>query len=94
MGLVLFAASCSATRWSEQADAIVELPEAWSEAPLEGAQIAGWCSDFESPALDALYASVLRDNLSLRAAWARQAQAEAVARSVGATRWPTLEAQA
>lgn len=93
-GSLIFFTSCTSTQYAEKAETLVEVPEAWSEAPVATTDIAGWCSDFDLPELDALYGNVQRDNLSLRAAWTRQAQAEAISRSIGATRYPTAELQA
>lgn len=93
-GSLVFFTSCTSTQYTEKTETLVEVPEAWSEAPVATTQVTGWCSDFELPELDALYLRVQEDNLSLRAAWARQAQAEAIARSIGATRYPTAELQA
>ncbi len=53
-----------------------------------------WWLVFEDPALDDLVERALAGNFSLRAAWDRLAQAEAVARKAGAERFPSLDGEA
>lgn len=52
-----------------------------------------WWQAFAEPALTALIEQALSENFTLRAAWARLRQAEAVARREGAPLWPSLNAQ-
>jgi NodT family efflux transporter outer membrane factor (OMF) lipoprotein len=53
-----------------------------------------WWQSFASAELDALVDTALGENLSLTAAWARLAQAGALARQAGADRWPQLDGEA
>lgn len=50
-----------------------------------------WWRDFSDPSLDLLVERALTNNFSLRAAWARLTQANAVARREGASRLPGLD---
>lgn len=52
-----------------------------------------WWREFADSDLDTLIEGALSENFSLRAAWARLRQADAVARREGASRWPSLDAQ-
>ncbi|MBK1696417.1 efflux transporter outer membrane subunit [Rhodovibrio salinarum] len=49
-----------------------------------------WWQAFDDPALDELITRALNDRPSLRATWARLAQAHAVAGRTAADRWPSL----
>jgi NodT family efflux transporter outer membrane factor (OMF) lipoprotein len=53
-----------------------------------------WWKAFGDPDLDALMERVERDNLDLKQAWARLAQAEATAKSASAARLPPVDANA
>lgn len=53
-----------------------------------------WWRSFASAELDALVEEALEENLSLSAAWARFAQARALARQTGADLWPQITAEA
>ena len=57
------------------------------DRPTDG---EGWWHAFGDAELDALIAAALADNLDLAAAWARLAQADAMAAAAGAPRWPQL----
>jgi NodT family efflux transporter outer membrane factor (OMF) lipoprotein len=94
MTLVFAVTGCTSARYAERAETVVEIPDAWAETPVEALEKDGFCSDFGLPELDALYEDLWQDNLNLRAAFARHAQAEAIATSIGATRWPTADFQA
>lgn len=49
-----------------------------------------WWEDFQDEALNALIGQALAGNFSLRGAWDRLAQAEALARRAGASLWPSV----
>ncbi len=59
------------------------------EAPLPGQ----WWTHFDDPALIRLIEQALSNNFSLRSAWDRLAQNEAIAQRERAARFPTLELQ-
>ncbi len=71
--------------WSDQ----VEQPEAFSQSGDEEAMLHWW-EEFEDPILNQLMDTMLRENLSLRAAGARLDQAKAVTIQAGVEQWPTL----
>ncbi len=50
-----------------------------------------WWENFNSPELNALIEEALTNSPSIQQAWARLAQADAVAAKAGAGRWPTLD---
>jgi len=49
-----------------------------------------WWESFQSPELDALIEEALSNSPSIQQAWARLAQAEAIAKQAGASRYPSL----
>jgi NodT family efflux transporter outer membrane factor (OMF) lipoprotein len=53
-----------------------------------------WWRSFRDPALEELVDRALAENLTLRSAWDRLAQAEAVARKAGAALWPAMDGAA
>lgn len=70
----------------------VEVPDRFSssgDSPLS----AKWWEDFEDPALGRLIEQALSNNFSLKSAWARLSQSEAILQKDGATRFPNLELQ-
>lgn len=74
----------------------VQVPAMYGES-VEGPTAEApdrWWTAFGDRDLDALMARVERDNLDLRQAWARLAQAEAVAKSAKASRLPPVDANA
>jgi NodT family efflux transporter outer membrane factor (OMF) lipoprotein len=79
------------------ARAKVELPAGWRadalavEAPLID---AGWWAAFQSPALERLVAEAQGDSAELRIAYERVRQAEITLRQSGASRWPSVNANA
>ncbi|MBW2605130.1 MAG: TolC family protein [Deltaproteobacteria bacterium] len=69
------------------------VPARFSEAgtsPLPGK----WWESFEDPVLSGLIDQALANNFSLKTAWDRLSQAEALARSAGADLFPALDAEA
>jgi NodT family efflux transporter outer membrane factor (OMF) lipoprotein len=65
----------------------VRLPEEFSETGSEALPETWWRA-FKDEALNALIERALTDNFSLKTAWDRLAQAEAVAEKAGAALWP------
>ena len=91
--ILLLIAACSPHKVTERPEPPVSLPARYSgggDAPLPDR----WWRDFADPALDAVVAETLSANLQLRSAWARLAQAEALARQAGAGRYPLLDLSA
>lgn len=71
----------------------VTLPEAFGQAvdPSDRTPtVDRWWEAFEDPALDALVARAMSENLDLRAAWERLAQFQAVAVQQGSASWPQV----
>lgn len=94
-GLVVAAmlsSSCVSSGMQTEISQVVAVPETFASPP-SGESLNAWCSDFGDPELDLLVEQSLNDNLSLRAAWARIEQLEAVARATGSTRYPRLDLQ-
>ncbi|MEJ2692006.1 MAG: efflux transporter outer membrane subunit [Candidatus Thiodiazotropha sp.] len=71
----------------------IEPPPQFSQPGGERPASDRWWRDFADPELNTLIEGALSRNFSLRAAWARLRQADAVARREGASRWPSLDAQ-
>lgn len=88
-GLLL--AGC--TSIPSQREIPIEPPPHFSLAGGEQPSSDQWWRDFADPNLATLIEQALSRNFSLRAAWARLRQADAVARREGASLWPTLDAQ-
>jgi NodT family efflux transporter outer membrane factor (OMF) lipoprotein len=79
------------------ARAKVELPAGWrADAPAVEAPLidAGWWTAFQSPALERLVAEAQGDSAELRIAYERVRQAEITLRQSGASRWPSVNANA
>ncbi len=74
----------------------VPLPEGYAEADAAPRVAAPerWWRAFDDPALDALLERAFADNLDLKQAFARVAQARALATQAGSARWPTLDLSA
>ncbi len=71
------------------------LPERFSlYAPNSPAVSARWWESFETPALSALVDEALTSSPTIQQAWARLAQANAVATMAGASRFPSLDVSA
>ncbi len=68
----------------------VEVPEAFSTTGARPV-VERWWEQFDDKQLNALVEEALGDNFDLRAAWDRLTQAEATARQVNATLWPSID---
>jgi NodT family efflux transporter outer membrane factor (OMF) lipoprotein len=91
--VVLVVAACSGTKYADDTDEVVEMPDAYKETGVEGEPLDRWCSDFEAPQLASLVDRAFEGNMNLRQGWARLKQASAAARQAGAARWPTVTAE-
>jgi NodT family efflux transporter outer membrane factor (OMF) lipoprotein len=89
-GLVVFSAGCTSSR-PAQPSALPAITPGNGTPDGPPRQALAWWTSFASPDIDALVDQALRDNLSLRAAWDRLAQADAVARRAGAERRPAVD---
>lgn len=69
----------------------VAVPTSYSTS-LEGKSSNRWWKDLGDPQLSSLIEGALADNLQVKSAWARLAQAAALADQAGAARWPQLQA--
>jgi outer membrane protein, multidrug efflux system len=86
------ALACSPHRVTRDPAPPVEVPEAYGEVRA-GAPSETWWMDLDDPHLEALVSRAFTGNLELAGAWARLEQARAVARQVGAARWPQVSAE-
>ncbi len=89
--VAVFAVSCAGTRRAVPAAPV--LPATFSASGVEAAPEAWWTA-LGDPDLDTLVRHGLTNNFSLRAAWDRLVQAEAVAARQGAALVPTVDAEA
>lgn len=92
LGGALALCSCVGTRPSEFAPPL-ELPSSFSDSG-DSAPSARWWEEFGDEDLETLVERALDDNLDLRAAVDRLAQALATARQQGAALWPSLDGSA
>ncbi len=91
VGISLVLVSCQTT--TAEYEPPVAVPDAFStagETPLP----EKWWLSFGDPVLDRLIEQALAENLTVRAAWDRLAQAEATAKKAGADLYPTLDGEA
>ena len=71
------------------------LPQAWTEPANAGTPSeAGWWYGFDDPALEDLIAAALADNIDVRIAAARLAEAEALSDVRRGGNWPAVDASA
>ncbi|MET0051362.1 MAG: TolC family protein [Candidatus Thiodiazotropha sp.] len=87
--LVLLLAGCSTVPGRDELP--VEAPEAFSQTGSDRVVPDRWWLDLQDASLEGLIEQALSHNFSLRAAWARLRQAEAVAQREGAARLPSLD---
>ena len=96
MGCVAAAAGCSHREFASQADSVVPLPNRYDALtdPAAGATAPALqaCNGLGLPAFEALLARQYESSFERRAALARAARAEALARQAGASRWPRVDA--
>ncbi len=86
--------SCAVHSVNDRPTPPAELPPSFGERPTGEALTGPWWRQFGDPELSGFIERALRDNLELRAIWARLEQAQAVSGQVGSARWPQLEAEA
>jgi NodT family efflux transporter outer membrane factor (OMF) lipoprotein len=85
-------AGCSANRYAKKADDVVETPE--DATTIDAIGTERWCSDFGQSSLEHMVQRAWRDNMQLKAAWARLERAEAVSEIASSSLWPSIEAGA
>ncbi|MGD8860396.1 MAG: efflux transporter outer membrane subunit [Myxococcales bacterium] len=92
--------ACSPHDVTHDPQAPVELPETYggeqtAQAPKPGGEADAdpgrWWQQFGDPELNRLVSAALEGNFDLQGAWARLAQANAMADQAGAPRWPALD---
>ena len=82
----------SSNTYAPELEEAISPPDAYGEQPVDRTvPFDGWCSDFGDPYLEGLVDQALDQNLNLKAAWARVAQSQAIARQQGAGVWPQVE---
>lgn len=81
---------CAVYRGELPAGPTVSVPSAFSATNEAAIPVDRWWTEFESAELNGLVDAVITNNLSLRQAWARLAQAEALATIQGAERFPQV----
>ena len=84
-------AACSPHKVTENPKPPVEIPAQWGSTNA-GKLPEQWWRDFRDPDLDKLVERSLRDNLQLRAAWARVRQARSLTRQARSGKFPQLDA--
>ncbi|QDG54210.1 efflux transporter outer membrane subunit [Persicimonas caeni] len=94
IAVALVASSCQSTKYAEKTDEVVEVPESYSQTPVEGEPLEQWCTDFGSSELEGLVDASFEENLDLRMAFTRIKQARAIAQQQQAPLWPWLSADA
>jgi len=99
IGLILALAAvgvpaCAVHSVNEKPTPPVDLPASFGAHPAGEALTGPWWRELGDPELSALIERSLRDNLDLRAVWARLSQARAISGQTGAARWPQIDAQA
>jgi len=91
---MLSASSCAIFAPDTRDDLNADLPEQFTLYSVEGADSTPrWWESFQSVELNSLVEEVLTGSPTIQQAWARLAQAEAVAKKAGASRWPSLRAE-
>jgi NodT family efflux transporter outer membrane factor (OMF) lipoprotein len=90
--LAALATSCAVFAPEDRNGQFTDLPEhfsLYSEQPAD--ETNRWWTAFNSPELDALIEEALTNSPTIQQAWARLAQADAIARKTGAAQYPTLD---
>lgn len=92
---LLLSAGCSPHDVRERPQPPLAMPASYGGEVAQAAQAKAplperWWTAFRDPALDRLIEATLAGNFDLQGAWARLAQANALADQAGAPRWPTL----
>lgn len=95
VGIILLLCTSCVLFAPKERDFSASLPEKFSLYSESGMDVTNrWWENFQSLELNALVEEALADSPSIQQAWARLAQAEAVAKKKGAARWPSLTANA
>ena len=88
--IVALLSSCALFAPEERTKLNAEVPQQFSLYSQTLDTTNRWWESFQSPELDGLINEALTNSPSLQQAWARLAQAEAIARQAGAARYPNL----
>jgi multidrug efflux system outer membrane protein len=89
--LLILLSSCAIYAPDNRSDLNQHAPETFSLYSTDAANPTNqWWLSFQSPELDALIAESLTNSPTLQQAWAKLAQAEAIAIKAGAARYPSL----
>lgn len=94
LAVVVTLTACSPFAPSSRLTPVVSLPESYSLYSAQPASSNNWWDDFVWQDLNQLVAKGLAQNLTLREAWARLQQSQAIAKKSGAARYPDLTYQA
>jgi NodT family efflux transporter outer membrane factor (OMF) lipoprotein len=89
VALATLTAGCSTYQPRAEFGPRFQLQQSFMEAGVETSE--RWWEDFQDPGLDLLIESTLDDNLTLRTAWSRLDQMQAVARITGAGHYPSVD---
>ena len=92
--IIMVGGGCTVYRIQVPDQPTVGIPDAFSEGAGGGVTIDRWWAAFDQPGLSRLVDQVIANNLSLQQAWARLAQADALARIAGAEHVPQINAEA
>ena len=92
--IVVTLSACSPRAVEREPAPDLDIPDAYGVSSLGGAELDAWCSEFGDSELEGLVDRALDENFTLRAAWTRIDQLEAIARQTDSTRWPSIDAQA
>lgn len=93
LSLLVVMTACRGEQYAERADEVVEVPERYAAATVEGVPMSGWCSEFGSSELAAYVDDAFERNFDLRQGYARLDQARAIRDITRAGLWPTVDAQ-
>jgi len=93
---VVLLAGCASAPEYKPPDVEITAPAMWTAGPLDTAAVTAanteWWSEFGEPELDSLVSEALVHNYDLVAAAGRVDQAAALAKIVGADKWPQISA--
>jgi NodT family efflux transporter outer membrane factor (OMF) lipoprotein len=88
--ILMLVASCSLFKPRARQSPAGELPHTFSLYTAESDPAKRWWEEFNDPDLNALIIEMLSDNLTLKEAWARLNQVQALAVQAGAALYPNL----
>lgn len=92
LGAITALAACRVHDVDTAPQSPVAVPERYSvETRMDGAPPETWWGDFNDPGLNQLIEASLTQNLQLRVAWSRVAQARALVDQASSGKWPQLD---